>query len=278
MKNSIKLLVGLLATSGNLFSMVMMSPDYLYITNDLNRRLKVSWTTHSNKNFSATVDIEGSSKIDEFTNIAPGSSVKIEPYGSVFGWSAFSLEIKRSVLVAEFNELNPGAKDSLDIRISQGYSTSLTPTYKVYVPVAEVKLFTNPMKEFKGLNHYPNLMHLKEQDIVGYSSWETVVIKGSLTTRPTLALDVYRYMLGIPVDYSEDYVKKIYKDFARTWHPDRGAHGTNKEYAQQVFNLAHIAYKGLLDARDSLYGVTIIKEEEEPITEQAIVPVNEESV
>ena len=274
MNNAMRLLIaGLLATSCNLFG--MMPPEEVHIKNDLNRTLKVSWTKPSKEVVPITVEIGKSRKID-FDAIAPGSSIMIEAHGNWLRWTVRSLEIKRSILNAEFNELNPADKDNLEIALSQGVSIDLTPTYKIYVPIVEDRVDRDPMNEFKGMHSYSRLMHLKEKDIVGFKSFNTVVVPGRLGSRPTIALDVYRYMFGVPQDYSVDYVKQVFKEFAQKWHPDKGAHGTNKEYAQSVFNLARQAYQGLLDYHDPMYGVVIVEEEKEPVTERAVVVVDEE--
>ena len=264
MKHSIQLaLSGILLCSPSLFGM-MIAPEEVHIKNNLNRRLKITWQNPANEPLNKVIQAGDKRIIDVFNNIAPGSHIKIEPYGTLFGWTAQALEIKRTLLNAEFNELNPQANDSLEVVISQGYSTSLTPTYQIYVPLAVAPAEQEPIDIFTGLLYHTELDNLKEADITGFKSYKTLVIPGSLTSGETKALDVYRYMFDLPPDYSVKYVKKVFKEFAREWHPDRGTHGKTKEFAARVFNLARLAYQGLLDARDPMFGVVIVDKEEEP--------------
>lgn len=242
---NIQTIVAFLLSAPSLMGMTV-DPQKIYVKNNLARRIQVTWQTSEVDFSSKIIQANNTREISTFKAILPGSIVKIEPYGDYVGYSAFPLSITTEKLQHAFNEMSQSPEDSLEVAISQGYSIYLSPTYSIIPPTGEEpKPLPNPMDAFKGLKYYPNLKDLSEKDVLRFDSYETIVIPGSYSSNPTTALDVYRYMLGIPKDFTEADVKKAFNEFALKWHPDKGNHGTDVETAQKVFNLARVAKKGL---------------------------------
>ncbi len=254
MKKVIELILSIVVLGSSSLCAMVASPK-VRIRNNVNRDLKVSWQDRNNQLLNTIISSGKDNIIAPFDQIALGSAIKVEVYGQYIGWTAYPLKIKRTLLIVEFNELNPQAGQDLEVVISQGWSPSLTADYMKYVSEITRPDEDNPLKFFPGLKGKGSLEDLTESDIIGFKDFRSIYKKGRYyLSNDITALDIYRYMFSLPKgDYTKESVKRVYIPFSKKWHPDTGNHDMSPEFAARVFNLARIAHQGLLNSLDPQY-------------------------
>lgn len=246
MKLIIKLAsLALLTLSGNAFGMIT-HPKTVYVKNNLNRRLKVSWTNQTNELLSKIIGADQEEEISKFNRLAPLSSVSFEAYGDYVGYTAWPTQTTVTVLDTEFQQLTDSNEESLQVTVSQGLSPYLSTAYKIYTPPIAVIAPGSVIQAFPGLIYYPALRNLTADDILAFDSWRTIVIPQPSLHNQTTAEDVFRYILNVPKDYTERQIKEAHKALTLRWHPDKNP--TNKELAAQVFTVIQKAHEELQKA------------------------------
>ena len=237
----------LLIISCNTYS-IFSNSNNVFVKNNLNRRLKITRTSLSQDKISVSILAGETEKIAEFNKIAPESSLTFEVYGDHIYFTAWPIAIAKKNIEIEFQKLAPSKENSLLVTISQGFKPHLSATYALHTPSIEVLNLKYPRDAFPNLTYYPELKKITEADIIKLDSWKTIVIPKSLLYNETSAEDLYRYILGVPKNYSSRQVKEAYKALVLQWHPDKGTLVDDKDFASRVFNLIQRAYEGLQKA------------------------------
>lgn len=249
MKHTQILLLLLLLGGTNISGMI--TPGKIYVENNIggNRDIIIKWDKKETKGkIEPTVSPEKTSLVMDFDQIVDGSTIEFAAGGQLLKFSAISAYAKKEQLKEEFQKLSPTKDDKLLITVSQPpFSAWLHLTYGLYTPPKKIKVKDNILDEFPRIASYKGLAELEEKDIPSLSLekvGEEIMQKFPGFTRE----DIYRYILGLSTDPTEEQVKEAYKRLSLQWHPDK--HPEQHEYAERVIKIVNTAHEELMKKFD----------------------------
>ncbi len=257
--------------AGSLFSLNGMDlPKFQVIVNNAligkyySVPLKVTYYELPNKKISRIVSPEEVAYIGMSDIFLPGSTIAFSGYGQVVGHSIKDTGLFSHMFRSKWDAVKHSNTDPLVMTLSAKQSftgpSELTFDFSNKLPEAITKKYDsimasgNPLEAFGRLRYWrlENILQVDQLLNLPDDQIHKELVPASRIQNATTAEDVFRYMLGLDKNYTQDDIQRAYIELSVQWDPKNIIDDTHKKFAERVMALIEKAYTALMQALSPL--------------------------